>query len=160
MDKAEIRSEIKKAKALSDAEAIDVLWGALTRMAALLDESTGQQGVPKLLDAIREEDVRPILNLGAVETLIYLNPPLETVLAGPQEGPGPGSIEKAVGMVRSSRVSDPRAALRSLGEVLQSIRNKKAEGFQTPDGPMDSEILSAARAIVSALCESALKIIQ
>jgi len=160
MDKAEIRAEIKKAKTLSDDEAIDVLWEALTNMAALRDERKEQQSVSQLLDAIHEEDVRPILNLKAVETLIYLDPPLETILAGPQKGPGPESIEKAIGMVRSSRRSDPRAALRSLGEVLQGIRNKRAEGFQTPAGPRASEILSSARVILLALCNSAIKIIK
>jgi len=160
MDKTEIRSAIKKAKTLSDDEAVDVLWEALTNMATLRDERKEQQSVSKLLDAIQEEDVRPILNLGAVETLIYLDPPLETILAGPQEGPGPESIEKAIGMVRSSRRSDPRAALRSLGEVLASIRDKKAQGFQTPSGPRASEILSSTRALLAALCNSALKIIQ
>lgn len=159
MDKAEIQSEIKRAKVLSDGEAIEVLWEALTRMAVLRDDSTGQQGVPKLLDAIQEEDVRPILDLGAVETLIYLDPPLETILAGPHEGDEPVRIEKAVGYVRSSRQSDPRKALRSLGEMLESIRDKKGEGFQTPSGPMDDAILSSARALLAALCESAIKII-
>jgi len=38
MNKTEIRSDIKKAKTLSDDEAIDVLWGALTNMATLLDD--------------------------------------------------------------------------------------------------------------------------
>ena len=159
MDTAEIRAEIKKAKSLSDAEAIAVLWAALTRMAALVEESTGQQGVPKLLDALQEEDVRPILNLHAVETLIYLDPPLETILANPDEGSGPGIIEKAIGMVRSSRGSDPRKALRSLGEVLRCIRDKRVEGFETSVGPRANEILSAARAVLAALCESAIKII-
>jgi hypothetical protein len=160
MDKAEIRSEIKKAKSLSDDEAIDVLWGALIKMADSMDGKDEQERVSMFLDAIQEEDIRPILNLGAIATLIYLDPPLETILAGPDEGPGPGGIEKAIGMVRSSRGSDPRAALRSLGEVLASIRNKKAEGFQTPSGPRDSEILSSARALLAALRESAPKIIK
>jgi len=160
MDTAEIRAEIKKAKSLSDAEAVEVLWTALTNMAALRDERKEEQGVLKLLDAIQEEDVRPLLGLGAVETLIYLDPPLETILAGPHEGDEPVRIEKAVGYVRSSRGSDPRKALRSLGEVLAGIRHKKAEGLQTPSGPMDDAILSAARAILAALCERALKIIQ
>lgn len=160
MDKAEIRAEIKKAKALSDAEAVAVLWAALTRIADSMDGTDEGKRVLALIDAIHEEDVRPILNLHAVETLIYLDPPLETILAGPQEGPGPGIIEKAIGMVRSSRGSDPRAALRSLGEVLGCIRDNKAEGFQPSAGPMASEILSSARAILAALCESALKIIQ
>jgi len=137
-----------------------VLWGALTNMAALRDERKEQQGITQLLDAIQEEDVRPILNLGAVETLIYLDPPLETFLTSPQEGPGPESIEKAIGMIRSSRQSDPRKALQSLGAVLASIRDKKADGFQTPSGPRASEILSSARVILAALCNSALKIIK
>ena len=159
MDTAEIRAEIKKAKSLSDAEAIDVLWGVLTRIASPMDGTDEGERVSKLLDALHEEDVRPIMKRNAVETLIYLDPPLETILAGPQEGPGPGRIEKAVGIVRSSRGSDPRAALRSLGVVLRCIRDKKAEGFQTPAGPMASEILPAARALLAALCESALKIV-
>ena len=160
MNKTEIRSDIKKAKTLSDDEAIDVLWEALTNMATLLNDKKEQHNVVTLLDAIQEEDVRPILNLGAVESLIYLDPPLETILAGPQEGPGSERIEKAIGIVRSSRQSDPRKALQSLGEVLQSIRNKRAEGFQTPSGPRASEILSSARVIVLALCNSAIKIIK
>jgi len=160
MDTAEIRAEIKKTKSLSDDEAIAVLWDVLTKIATLRDERKEEQSVPKLLDAIHEEDVRPIMKLGAIETLIYLDPPLETILAGPQEGPGPGIIEKAVGMVRSSRQSDPRAALRSLGEVLGCIMNKREEGFQTPAGPRASEIISSARVLLAVLCESALKIIQ
>jgi len=160
MNKTEIRADIKKAKTLSDDEAIDVLWEALTNMATLRDERKEQQSVSQLLDAIQEEDVRPILNLGAVETLIYLDPPLETILAGPDEGPGPGGIEKAIGMVRSSRGSDPRAALQSLGEVLGCIRDTKAQGFQTPAGPRANEILSSARALLAALCDSAIKILK
>jgi len=160
MDKAEIRAEIKKAKTLSDDEAVEVLWEALTSIATLLDDGKEQQRVSQLLDSIREEDIRPILKLGAVETLIYLDPPLETILAGPQEGPGPERIEKAIGIVRSSRGSDPRAALRSLGEVLGCIRDKRAQGFQTPSGPRASAILSSARALLSALCESAIKIVK
>ena len=160
MNKTEIRLEIKKAKALSDDEAVDVLWEALTNMATLRDERKEQQGVSQLLDSIQEEDIRPILNLGAIETLIYLDPPLETILAGPQEGPGSERIEKAIGIIRSSRQSDPRKALKSLGEVLQSIRNKRAQGLQTLSGPRASEILSSTRSILSALCDSALKIIK
>jgi len=160
MDKAEIRAEIKKAKTLSDDEAVDVLWEALTNIAGSMDGKDEGERVSALLDAIQEEDVRPILNLGAVETLIYLDPPLETILAGPDEGPGPGGIEKAIGMVRSSRGSDPRAALQSLGEVLGCIRDTKAQGFQTPAGPRASEILSSARVILLALCNSAIKIIK
>ena len=160
MDTAELRAEIKKAKSLSDAEAIDVLWGVLTKIASPMDGTDEGERVSQLLDALHEEDVRPIMRRNAVETLIYLDPPLETILAGPQEGPGPGIIEKAIGMVRSSRESDPRAALRSLGVVLKSIRDNKADGFETPAGPMASEILASARTLLAALCESALKIIQ
>jgi len=160
MNQTEIRSDIKKAKTLSDDEAIDVLWGALTNIATLRDERKEQHSVLTLLDSIQEEDIRPILGLGAVETLIYLDPPLETILAGPEKGPGPGSIEKAIGMVRSSRGSDPRKALKSLGEVLATIRDTKAQGFQTPSGPRDSEILSSTRSLLLALCNSALKIIK
>ena len=159
MDTAEIRAEIKKAKSLSDDQAIDVLWGVLTKIASPMDGTDEGERVSQLLDALHEEDVRPIMRRNAVETLIYLDPPLETILVVPDETPGPGRIEKAVGMIRSSRESDPRAALRSLGVVLGCIRDKKADGFETPAGPMDSEILASARVILAALCERALKII-
>ena len=132
MNKTEIRSDIKKAKTLSDYEAVEVLWGAFTNMATLLDDKKEQHSVLTLLDAIQEEDIRPILKLGAIETLIYLDPPLETVLASPHERLESERIEKAIGMVRSSRGSDPRAALRSLGEVLQSIRNTSCLLYTSP----------------------------
>jgi len=160
MDKTEIRSDIKKAKTLSDYEAVEVLWGALTNMATLLDDRKEQHSVVTLLDAIQEEDIRPILNLGAIETLIYLDPPLETVLANQHERLESERIEKAIGMVRSSRQSDPRKALKNLGEVLKSIRNQRAHGFKTPSGPRASEILSSARVILLSLCNSAIKIIK
>jgi hypothetical protein len=160
MDKTEIISDIQKAKTLSDYEAVEALWNALVKMANVTDRNNELQGVLRLIDRIPEDDIRHIMNHKAVGALIFLDPPLEAFLASQQERQEPEIIEKAIGEVRSLRQSDPREALKRLGEVLKGIRDKKADGFKTPDGPRDSDILAAARSLLSALCNSALKTIK
>jgi hypothetical protein len=127
MNKTEIISDIKKAETLSDYEAVEVLWVALIKIANLIDGTNEKERVLRLVDLIPEEEIEQTINLDSVKTLIFLDPPLETVLASQHERLESERIEKAIGQVRSLRQSDPRAALKNLGGVLKSIRNKRGE---------------------------------
>jgi hypothetical protein len=157
MDKTEIIADIQKTKTLSDSEAVEALWNALVKTANVTDRTNELPGVLRLIDRIPDDDIRHIMNHKAVGTLIFLDPPLEAFLAGQEQRHEPEIIEKAIGEVRSFRQSDPREAVKKLAEVLKGIRDKRGEGFKTPAGPRDSEILSSARSLLSALCNSAIK---
>ncbi len=147
MEKEQILSEIVSTQSLSDYEAVDVLWGLLTRAANLVDGADERKRTLSLFERIPEEDVKRLLKDASVDSLVFMDPPLETVLAGSGEKPDENSTMRIIGKLRSSRDSDPRDALINLGEVLKRIRD---HGFK--EGAPDKEILSSARKALYLLC--------
>ncbi len=149
-EKEQILSEIVSTQSLPDYEAVDVLWGILTKTANLVDGADERQGMLSLFERIPEEDVKRLLKDASVDSLVFMDPPLETVLAGPGEKPDENSTMRVIGKLRSSRDSDPGDALINLREVLKRIRDKRDHGFKA--GAPDKEILSSARKALYLLC--------
>ena len=149
-EKERILSEIVSTQSLPDYEAVDVLWGLLIKAANLVDGADERQRTLSLFDRIPEEDVKRLLKDASVDSLVFMDPPLETLLTGSGEKPDEDSPMRMIGKLRSSRDSDPRDALINLGEVLKRIRDKYANGFKT--GQPDKEILSSARKVFYLLC--------
>jgi len=146
-EKEQILSEIVSTQSLPDSEAVGVLWGLLTRAANLVDGEDKRQRTLSLFERIPEEDVKRLLKDASVDSLVFMDPPLETVLANANEKPDENSIMRIIGKLRSSRDSDPGDALINLGEVLKRIRD---HGFKT--GSPDKEILASARKALYLLC--------
>ncbi len=87
-----------------------------------------------------------------MDSLIFLDPPLETVIVDPDEKPVEDSTMRIIAGVRSSRDLDPREALANLGEILRRIRDKLAHGFKTESRPGNNEVLLLARKILYLIC--------
>ena len=153
----DIRGEIESAESLGDYEAVDVLWVAFLKIANNLDGRGEKERMTALVNKIPSRDLEVILNSKAVNFLLDLDPPLESVLANSHEQLQRDASIKAIAAVRKTRNSDSRNAMLSLGEILKRIRNKRAHGFKSAKGDRDREILGATRIALLELCNAALR---
>lgn len=147
-------ADIKAAASVSDYEAVDVLWVALLKMANTMPGSNEHKRMMNLVQAIPETQIKTCLLSPAVQCLVELDPPLETVLSDPHERHDAEATASAVLTIRTYRETNPRTAMLGLGEILKRIRNKRAHGFKTRKGPRDAEILRAACVILDDLCRA------
>ncbi len=153
-EKEQILSEIVSTQSLPDYEAVDVLWVALTNAASLMKDASERDSerMLSLIEKFSDEEIKRLLNDGSVDSLVFLDPPLETVLADHDEKPDEDSTMRIIAKIRSSRDSDPRETLINLGEIIKRICDKRVHGFKTESGPRDKEILSLTRKILYLLC--------
>lgn len=150
------RSELQRSCELSDYEAVDVAWVAIVKVANTLPDANEHKRLVALLDRASEDAVRKVLSHPGVDALLTLDPPLETILASHHERLNAERTAADLKDICELRRSDPKAALRSLIEVLKRIRNRRAHGFKTAYAPRDNEILGAAAPILRALGEVAI----
>ena len=153
--KQSILNEVDSASQQYPYEAVDVLWVALVKVANTYEGSEEHPRMLALVESMPREKIRQVLQLPAVDELLNLDPPLETVLADRHERLYPEATEEAIKTIQSKRDEDPKTALIALGEVLKRIRNKRAHGFKTRKGPRDAEILSATKSILLAFYQAA-----
>ncbi|HSS46920.1 MAG TPA: hypothetical protein VLL03_05860 [Burkholderiales bacterium] len=106
-----------------------------------------------LVEALPVESIRQVLCTPGINLLQELDPPLETVAVNEHERLKPDLARRVLETVRVSRESNPPGALVALGEIVKSIRNKRAHGFKSRNNKRDAEILRAARGILTGLCE-------
>ncbi len=155
-EKEQILSETISTQSLPDNEVFDALWSVLTNAVNLMQGESecelNRERIISLVEKFSEEEIKRLLKDKSVDSLVFLDPPLETVLAGPDEKPDEDSITRIVGKVRSSRDSDPGETLINLIEILGRIRDKSVHWFKTESKPGDNEILSSARKILYLLC--------
>jgi hypothetical protein len=83
-----------------------------------------------------------------VDNLLDLEPPLETLLSARHERLNAARTAEELELIRRHREDDPKLALYKLTEVLKRVRNRRAHGFKTPEGPRDNEILGSALGLV------------
>ncbi len=153
----EIRDEVEGCKKLPDYEAVDVLWVALVKAANLKPGRDEYARMKELARGLRPVDVATLLKSEAVNRLLDLDPPLETILADPHEKLEPVRTAQAIAGIRKEKDAEPLKALGYLGEILKRIRNKRAHGFKSSKGPRDQQILGAARTVLSELCDLAIR---
>ncbi len=155
-EKEQILTEIISTQSLSDYEAFDTLWVALTKAADLMtgvsERNLDRQGMESLFKRLSEEEIKRLLKDGSVDSLIFLDPPLETVIVDPDEKPVEGSTMRIIAQVRSSRDSDPREALINLVEILKRIHDICVHEPKTESGPGNNEVLLLARKILYLFC--------
>lgn len=154
---ADIAGEAERSKALSDYEAVDVLWVCVVKLANLCKGKNEHERVLSLVDTLQTEEIRDWMNSAAVDALLQLDPPLETVLANPYERLAAEDTAAALETVRRLRKKDPRGALHSFGDILKRIRNKRAHGFKSAKGPRDQQILHAARTFLAVFCAAGIR---
>ncbi|MGY0800177.1 hypothetical protein ACW7G0_14155 [Lysobacter sp. A286] len=149
--------DLERSSALSDYEAVDVLWVAIIRVANLDDGQNEHKRLLALLDDLPAEGVTDVLSCAGAETLLNLDPPLEAIRSFVHERLDVQRTAKELGAVRELRASDPKAALASFAETLKRIRNRRAHGFKTPDGPRDHVILGATTDVLHWVCSLAIQ---
>ena len=155
----DIRTDLKAAEQLSDYEAVEVLWVALVKAANCMLGASEHQRMIGLVGRMPAASVKEVLHHPAVESLLSLDPPLETMLVDPSERLYPEDTTRALDQIRTQRDRNVSEALLGLGEILKRIRNKRAHGFKTRSGPRDREILGAARSLLLRLCELAVEVV-
>ncbi|MGR3173115.1 MAG: hypothetical protein ACUZ8N_00760 [Candidatus Scalindua sp.] len=152
MEREQILTEIISTQSLPDYEAFDTLWAAMTKAANLVQGESECQRMESLFERLSKEEIKRLLKDGSVDSLIFLDPPLETVIVDPDEKPVEDSTMRIIAKVRSSRDSDPGEALINLVEILGRINDTCVHGLKTESGSRDNEILSSARKILYLLC--------
>ena len=103
----------------SDYAAVNTLWLALLKLANMQPGSNEKARMVALFQQMPVNEVRAIVNHPAVDTLLDLDPPLETMLANPYEQNDAEGAQKAINTVRVNRTSNPTAALSGLGWLLK-----------------------------------------
>jgi hypothetical protein len=155
MEKETILTEIISTQSLPDYEAAYVLWTTLTKVVNVM-EGAGKsapeydrQRLESLIEKFSEDEMKRLLKDVSVDSLVFLDPPLETILAGPEGTLDKVSTMRAIGTLRSSRDSDPKEALINLVGILEKIH---AHGLKEGPVSFDKEILSLTRKILYLLC--------
>ncbi len=155
MEKEKILTEMISTQSLPDYEASDVLWTTFTKVVNLTKKAcTGEpeldrQKLGPLLEKFSEDEMKRLLKDVSVDSLAFLDPPLETILTDPEGSPDEDSTMRAIGKLRSSRDSDPKEALMNLVKILEKIH---AHRFKEDPVAHDKEILSLKRKILYLLC--------
>jgi hypothetical protein len=151
-----IRADLVRSRTLPAYEAVDVAWVAVVKTANLLSGDSEHRRLLVLLDRLPENRIRLILQHKSVDALLNLDPPLESVFsAPPYERLDVSRTAKELSVVRGQRENGPRQALLNLTQMLKRVRNRRAHGFKTPDGPRDQVILEASAHILRSLGETA-----
>ena len=125
-------------------EAFDVAWISVIKIANLLPGSSEHARLQELLNRLPEESIRYVLQEEQVDTLLNLEPPLESILSSRHERLNAERTAEELAIVRRERENNPKLALHKLADVLKRIRNRRAHGFKTPEGARDNEILGSA----------------
>jgi hypothetical protein len=143
-----IRAELARSRGLPAYEAVDVAWVAVIKAANLLPGNSEHDRMLALLNRLPEAPLIAVLRSDAVNALLNLDPPLESLLTARHERIDKDRTARELALVRTKRDTEPREALHNLASVLKRVRNRRAHGFKTPAGPRDTEILAATASIL------------
>lgn len=125
-----IRAEFTRSRGLPAYEAVDVAWVAIVKTANLLPGKSEHERMYALLDRLPENRLLPILQRQAVDTLLNLDPPLESLLTATHERLDAKRTEAELFLVRKKRLTEPKQALLSLAGVLKRVRNRPRSRLQ------------------------------
>ena len=118
--KQNILEEIAAASEQHPYEAVDVLWVALVKIANSFPGSNEHRRMLAMVESMPSEAVQSVLDSPAIDKLLNLDPPLETVLVDQHERLQPDATEMAIETIRSKRNEDPKAAVIALGEATSA----------------------------------------
>jgi hypothetical protein len=158
--RATAHGELKRSHDLPPYEAADVTWLAVIKLANLLPGDSEYKRLIALLDSLPSERIQTILSHQAVDTLLNLAPPLESVLNMPHERLDKTRTAQEMGIIRKCRNAEPKCALKNLVKILKRVRNRRAHGFKTPNGSRDQQILSSVASLLRAIGEAAIDVIE
>jgi hypothetical protein len=129
---------------LSPYVGFQVAWDAIIKMANHFPQNTELDRLVSLLKIIPEEKVKDILSDPALDELLNLQPPLETILSNQHEYIDADRTSYELKELGRLRIIDPRAALINLTHILKRIHDRRVHGFKTPNGSRDEGIFRAS----------------
>ena|SRR5271157_5284975 len=100
--------ELNRSHSLPVYEAFDVAWLAVLKIANLLPGVTEGARIAELLNQLSEDSARHLLRSKEVDTLVNLDPPLESVLSSPHERLNREVTRQELESVRLHRDDDPK----------------------------------------------------
>jgi hypothetical protein len=145
-------ADLKSVEQSRDYDAVEQYWNLLVRASIRGPQGDEFQRINALVSSIPLPALAEWLSMKEVDTLLDLNPPLESLMTSPHERLAK-EAPADVAAVRKHRPTDTLKATCSLLRVLRRIRNKRVHGFKAPGSPRDVVILGAARKLLAALCE-------
>ena len=151
---AKLHEELAIADGESDYVAVELLWNILVKAAHSQKGGKEFRRIQLVIRSLKLAQTAELMKHPAIDVLLDLNPPLETVLVDPNEWLQTKQASKELATIRASRFADPAKAMDQLMFVLKRIRNKRVHGFKSPKGQRDAEILGAARPLLSVLCHA------
>jgi hypothetical protein len=151
----EVDAHLLHAAGVRDFEGVNLLYQALVKASRQWPGSDEGQHLVAMLDALPESELARIVQLSAVDVLLDLDPPLETLLSHPEETLRTRQVTEALTTIRNVRRTNPRTAALHLAMVLKRVRDKRYHGFKSIHGNRDAEILGAARAVLEELARIA-----
>lgn len=137
-----------------DYVAVELLWNILVKAAHSKNDADEFGRLKLLITDLTSGQADLFVQEPAVNRLLDLDPPLETVFANSRERFQAPAAAAEIATIRAERVTDPRNAAQALLSLLKRIRNKRVHGFKTPKGPRDAVILGAARPLIAMLCHA------
>ena len=155
MEKEKILNEMISTQSLPDYEAAELLWTTLTKVVNLTinpgksEQELDRQRLESVVEKFSEDEMRRLLKDVSVDSLAFLDPPLETILTDPEGTPDEDSTMRAIGKLRSSRDSEPKETFMNLVGILEKIHSQR---FKEGPSPHDREIISITRKILYLFC--------
>lgn len=146
--RAEIQEALAAAGGQGDYVAVDILWIGLAQAAMGQDAGEERQRRQALVRQLPVAAARRITHLPDVDSLLDLDPPLDTILRHREHSSG--GLPMWVESVRNNRDEDPVLAAEHLLKILANIRNRRAHGFKSIRGPRDEAVLGSARHLLEA----------
>jgi hypothetical protein len=156
----DVRSDLEVAAFESDSAAINTLWLALTKLAKQESGALEFDRLLAVVNRISEATMRAITEHRALDSLLALQPPLETLLSNPHETLRTKKVTAAIQRLRSSRSSDPQAALAALLYLLKTVHDKRDHSFKSRHGVREDEVTFPSRVLLDQLCWAALRALQ
>jgi len=89
MEREQILNEIISTQSLPEYEGFDALWAAMAKVADVMqgEGDLDRQRMESLFKKLSEEEIKRLLKDGSVDSLIFLDPPLETLIVDLDEKP-------------------------------------------------------------------------
>jgi len=134
-----VRSNLAEELAIADQQsdyiAVELLWNVLVKAAHSHNDCKEYKRIQSLVEGIEKGEATYLMNHVAIDTLLKLEPPLETILVDSNEQLNTKQTAEELRAIEANRFTNPRKALDALVFVLKRIRNKRVHGFKSPNGP-------------------------
>lgn len=139
---------LKRSRDLKCYDGFTAAWDALVQMSLCRDGDSEGERMLSLLETVSDEEAHQVVNSDAVDGLLKLDPPLETIAFSPHEEMEQAEAAREREAISTNREGKPQEALEELCSLLRRIRNKRIHGFKRAGGARSESILCNSKRIL------------